>query len=93
MPRSFSSAASANAFNRHASIAVIGASENPNKIGGRPIAYLARFGFRGEVYPINPARETVQGLHAFAGLSALPAGPDVAVIAPPSPSPPCAPYR
>jgi len=65
------------------SIAVIGASENPNKIGGRPIAYLSRFGFRGEVYPINPARETVQGLHAFAGLSALPAVPEVAVIAVP----------
>jgi len=65
------------------SIAVIGASENPNKIGGRPIAYLARFGFRGDVYPINPARETVQGLHAFAGLSALPAVPEVAVIAVP----------
>jgi acetate---CoA ligase (ADP-forming) len=65
------------------SIAVIGASENANKIGGRPIAYLSRFGFRGEVYPINPARETVQGLHAFAGLSALPAVPDVAVIAVP----------
>jgi acyl-CoA synthetase (NDP forming) len=65
------------------SIAVIGASENANKIGGRPIAYLSRFGFRGEVYPINPARETVQGLQAFAGLSALPAVPDVAVIAVP----------
>ena len=65
------------------SIAVIGASENPNKIGGRPIAYLSRFGFRGAVYPINPARETVQGLQAFAGLSALPAVPDVAVIAVP----------
>ena len=65
------------------SIAVIGASENPNKIGGRPIAYLSRFGFRGEVYPGNPARETVQGLRAYAGLSALPAVPDVAVIAVP----------
>jgi acetate---CoA ligase (ADP-forming) len=65
------------------SIAVIGASENPNKIGGRPIAYLSRFGFRGEVYPINPARDTVQGVRAYAGLSALPAVPDVVVIAVP----------
>jgi acetate---CoA ligase (ADP-forming) len=65
------------------SIAVIGASENPNKIGGRPIAYLSRFGFRGEVYPINPARETVQGVRAYSGLEALPAVPDVAVVAVP----------
>jgi acyl-CoA synthetase (NDP forming) len=62
------------------SIAVIGASENPNKIGGRPIAYLSRFGFRGAVYPINPARETVQGLRAYPDLSALPAVPDIVVI-------------
>ena len=27
------------------SIAVLGASENPNKIGGRPLAYLKRVGF------------------------------------------------
>ena len=38
------------------SIAVIGASDNANKIGGRPLAYLSRFGFQGKVYPINPAR-------------------------------------
>ncbi len=43
------------------SIAVIGASENPDKIGGRPLLYLARFGFRGEVIPFNPRREEVQG--------------------------------
>jgi acyl-CoA synthetase (NDP forming) len=61
-------------------IAVIGASENPNKIGGRPIAYLSRFGFKGDIYPINPGRDTVQGLRAYAGLAALPAVPDVAVI-------------
>ena len=65
------------------SIAVIGASENPNKIGGRPIAYLSRFGFRGAVYPINPVRDTVQGLRAYPGLDALPEVPDVAVVAVP----------
>lgn len=62
------------------SIAVIGASENPNKIGGRPIAYLSRFGFKGEVYPINPARDTLQGVRAYKGLADLPAVPEAAVI-------------
>jgi acyl-CoA synthetase (NDP forming) len=65
------------------SIAVIGASDNANKIGGRPIAYLERFGFKGEVYPINPSRDTLQGLRAYPGLDALPAVPDMAVIAVP----------
>src|SRR5215207_3961315 len=63
------------------SIAVIGASENPNKIGGRPLLYLARFGFRGAVYPINPKRAEVQGLKTFARLGDLPDAPDLAIIA------------
>lgn len=63
------------------SIAVIGASDNANKIGGRPIAYLSRFGFQGKVYPINPARLEVQGLRCYEALSQLPEVPDVAIIA------------
>ena len=63
------------------SIAVIGASENGHKIGGRPIAYLGRFGFRGAVYPINPTRAEVQGLRCYPDLAALPDVPDVAIVA------------
>jgi len=62
------------------SVAVIGASENPNKIGGRPLAYLSRFGFKGRVYPINPKRSETQGLKAYPNLAALPETPEVAVI-------------
>ena len=43
------------------SVAVIGASENPNKVGGRPIHYLGKFGFQGKIFPINPSRSEVQG--------------------------------
>ena len=63
------------------SIGVIGASDNVNKIGGRPIAYLTRFGYRGAVYPINPTRSEVQGLRCFSSLQALPEVPDVVVVA------------
>ena len=63
------------------SIAVIGASDNPNKIGGRPLAYLSRFGFQGVVYPINPSRQEVQGFRCFPSLQALPEVPDVVVVA------------
>ncbi len=65
------------------SVAVIGASENPDKIGGRPLAYLRRFGFRGTIQPINPTRAEVQGLRAVGRLADLDAAPDVAVIAVP----------
>ena len=63
------------------SVAVVGASDNPHKIGGRPIAYLGRFGFQGPVYPINPSRSEVQGLRTWPSLAALPEVPDVAIVA------------
>ena len=65
------------------SIAVIGASDNAHKIGGRPIAYLSRFGFTGKIYPINPTRPEVQGLRTYKALADLPEVPDVAIIAVP----------
>jgi acyl-CoA synthetase (NDP forming) len=63
------------------SIAVIGASDNAHKIGGRPLAYLTRFGYQGTIYPINPTRSEVQGLRCFPNLQALPRVPDVVIIA------------
>src|SRR3954468_4203713 len=64
-----------------ASVAVIGASDSPHKVGGRPLLYLARYGYRGAVYPINPARETVQGLPAFARIEDTPHAPELAIVA------------
>jgi acyl-CoA synthetase (NDP forming) len=61
-------------------VAIIGASDNPDRIGGRPLDFLRRFGFAGSVYPINPNRPTVQGLPSYPDLSALPEVPDVALI-------------
>jgi len=54
------------------SIAIVGASENPNRIGGRPLAFLARFGFKGRVYPINPKRTETQGFRTYPTLAAVP---------------------
>jgi len=65
------------------SIAIFGASDNPNKIGGRPVDYLRRFGFRGRIFPINPNRTEIQGLPCFKSLKAVPEAPDVAIIAVP----------
>jgi acyl-CoA synthetase (NDP forming) len=65
------------------SIAVIGASENVHKIGGRPIHFMQRFGYRGKLYPINPKRAEVQGLPTFPHLRDLPEVPEVVIIAVP----------
>jgi acetate---CoA ligase (ADP-forming) len=63
------------------SIAVIGASDNPHKVGGRPILYLQRYGYRGAIYPVNPGRATVQGLRAFPRVEDLPEPPELAIVA------------
>lgn len=63
------------------SVAVIGASDNPNKVGGRPIHYMQRFGFQGRILPVNSVRSTVQGLRCYASLDALDETPDAAIIA------------
>jgi acyl-CoA synthetase (NDP forming) len=63
------------------SVAVIGGSDNPHKIGGRPIHYLGRFGYRGRIYPINPNRAEIQGHRAFPDLTSLPETPQLAIVA------------
>jgi acetate---CoA ligase (ADP-forming) len=62
------------------SIASIGASENPNKIGGRPIFYMKRDGYKGAIYPINPNRAQIQGLKGYPSLASLPAVPELAIV-------------
>ena len=43
-----------------ASIAIIGASNDPTRIGGRPLLYTQDAGFAGPIYPVNPNRDSVQ---------------------------------
>ena len=62
-------------------IAVIGASQDPTKIGGRPVQFLGRYGFAGAVYPINPRATEVQGYRAYKSVADLPETPDLTVIA------------
>lgn len=58
------------------SVGLVGASDDTNKTAGRPLQFLRRAGFTGNVYPINPNRATVQGERAWPSLSALPVVPE-----------------
>ncbi len=66
------------------SIAVLGASSDPTRIGGRPIAYMRAQNFPGALYPVNPNRAEIQGLKAYPSVADLPETPDVAIVAVPA---------
>jgi acyl-CoA synthetase (NDP forming) len=71
---------------RPKSIAVIGASGSPTKIGGVPIAHLTRYGYRGEIFPINPQYETIQDLRAYKSVKDVGKEIDLAIVAVPAAS-------
>ena len=64
---------------RPRSIAVLGASSSPTKVGGRPVAALIRNRYEGAVYPVNPRSATIQGLPAFASVKDIPGAVDLAI--------------
>lgn len=63
------------------SIAIFGATENRNRVGGRTLHYLTRFGYSGRILPINPSRTEVQGLTCYPSLEAIEGVPDLVVLA------------
>jgi acetyltransferase len=62
-------------------LAIVGASDDATKIGGRPLRYLLDSNFPGAVYPVNPNRDTVLGVRAYRTVAEIPAAIDHAVIA------------
>jgi len=66
------------------SIAVVGASADPAKFGGRPLAALRRWGFDGDLVAVNPGRAEVMGVPAVPAVAELPRGLDLGVIVVPA---------
>lgn len=65
-------------------VAVLGASDDPVKIGGAPLRYLRKLGYPGGVYAVNPTRETVQGMPAYKSLDDIDGPVDMAIMAVPA---------
>lgn len=73
------------AFFNPKSVAIVGASSNFTKIGGRPVHNMKISGYGGEVYPVNPGAGEIQGLPAFPAVGDIPGPVDMAVIVVPMP--------
>lgn len=66
------------------SVALVGASDDPSKTAARPLRFIRQAGFDGDVYPINPNRDTVLGEKAWPSLRKLPVVPEHAFILTPT---------
>jgi acetyltransferase len=65
-------------------IAVVGASDREGSIGAKIFSNLLGAGYKGEVFPVNPFRQTVQGITAYPSISKIPCKIDLVVIATPA---------
>ncbi|WP_193187366.1 acetate--CoA ligase family protein [Nisaea sediminum] len=63
-----------------ACVAVVGASNDPAKLTGRPIAFLQKHGYAGAIYPVNPRYEEIAGLRSYANVADLPEAPDLGLV-------------
>ena len=66
------------------SIAIVGASDNKARIGGRPLAHMIEQKFSGGIFPINPNRDSVQGIKAYSTLLDVKEDLDFILVAVPS---------
>jgi acetate---CoA ligase (ADP-forming) len=62
------------------SVAIVGASADPSKTSGRPVSYLLKHGFAGEIYPVNPKVDHIGDLACYPDVASLPCVPDVGIV-------------
>ncbi|MBI4635528.1 MAG: acetate--CoA ligase family protein [Candidatus Rokubacteria bacterium] len=70
------------------SVAVLGVSRNPAKLGFRLLQNLKERGFPGAIHPVNPSGESILGLVTVPAVEALPEGIDLALVSLPAPAVP-----
>lgn len=62
------------------SVAIIGASADPTKTAGRPVAYLRKHGYAGQILPVNPKADRIGELTCYPDIASLPVVPDVGIV-------------
>ena len=63
------------------SLAVIGASPEYNKLGGRPLKLCDDYGYRGQLFPVNPKYEEIRGRKCYPSVEAIEHDVDMAIVA------------
>ena len=65
---------------RPLSVAVVGASETTDSMGEWSLKNLLRGGYKGEIYPVNPRYDEVQGIKCYPSISEIPAAPELFIF-------------
>lgn len=66
------------------SVAVVGASDNPGKLGFHVMTSLTRGGFKGRIAPVNPGAEWIMGIRSFPSIQAFEEELDLVIVAIPA---------
>lgn len=61
-------------------IAVIGASDNPGKLGSHVMRSLTEGRYPGKIFPVNPGKEEILGIKAYSSLLQIPGAVDLSII-------------
>lgn len=67
-----------------ASIAIVGASGDPSKLGALPLQFLQKYGYRGRLYPVSPSYTELGGLPCYPSIGDVPEPVDLMVVAIPA---------
>ncbi len=70
---------------RPASVAVVGASNRPGRVGTSLFRNILAAGYQGVAYPVNPSWKSVSGVRCYPDIRSLPEAPDLGVVIVPAP--------
>jgi acyl-CoA synthetase (NDP forming) len=66
------------------SVALVGASRTPGKMGNNILRNLLKLGYTGRIFPVNPGADLIEGLRCYPSVAAIPEFVELAVIALPA---------
>ena len=66
------------------SVAIVGASDDKGRIGGKPLSYMLDQNYSGKIFPVNPKHQTIQGLKSYKSLTEIEDDLDFVLVAVPS---------
>jgi acetate---CoA ligase (ADP-forming) len=68
------------AFFRPKSVAIVGASSDPKKVGNTVLKNLVSMGYKGKIFPINPREDSILGFRCYKNMPDIPEPVDACVL-------------